>query len=450
MKKLILCAVALSLTAATFGQIKMADSSFETQLEKLDVLNQPFSVKDILPPFDGTDFGERLFRGAVYPIGERIMMLGKDEDGDGFSDEMTRTDEATGNVYHYHPILKINHEKRTAEMAPMRLRAYYTITGLILGTEGRDSLKQMVVDYIGEDSVRRTPIGNSPGRATGIYYEPEIYRFFQTRHPSLEEYMKEKRMFHNYICYYVLEDDDNNEYYINNYVGGRIALLSPLSVSFYENLKKLLVNRKVALFKSYGRDNYIYDAYTGKQLTNLQLSYGYPNDVREAGLHFDYTCTDIILKGNNLLAVLENSDSKFTQSILKIDTDYAFKSVKCDNGVILLSKSEWDRVVAERAKNAQQRQAAREKEMAESRARLKAEREQYRQELIAKYGATYGEQIFNNKVALGMTLEMCRRAWGNPIRRATIQTTSGTKVVWTYYNVKLYFLHDKLIEIVRY
>lgn len=82
------------------------------------------------------------------------------------------------------------------------------------------------------------------------------------------------------------------------------------------------------------------------------------------------------------------------------------------------------------------RKAAIEKARKEEFARLMKEIEHQRQlekqSLISKYGERYGLLIFEHKVTLGMTKEMCLKAWGAPRNKVIRRTASGTQEVWTY------------------
>lgn len=81
----------------------------------------------------------------------------------------------------------------------------------------------------------------------------------------------------------------------------------------------------------------------------------------------------------------------------------------------------------------------------------KIKQEEYKLECIQKYGEKYGNLIFNHKVDIGMTKEMCRAAYGYPIKTYQSKTDLGTFDIWQYdailTNVYLHFLNDKLEKI---
>lgn len=68
--------------------------------------------------------------------------------------------------------------------------------------------------------------------------------------------------------------------------------------------------------------------------------------------------------------------------------------------------------------------------------------------LITKYGSEYGELVANKQVALDMTKEMCRDAWGKPMNTYRTTTKYGQTEVWCYnYKTRVYFHNGKVIQI---
>ena len=91
---------------------------------------------------------------------------------------------------------------------------------------------------------------------------------------------------------------------------------------------------------------------------------------------------------------------------------------------------------------------AREKQMAEDIARYKKEKQEYIAGLVAMYGEEYGNLIADRKVAIGMTEEMCRKAWGRPHDIYNTTTKWGVSSVWVYnYKTYLYFYNGELKQI---
>lgn len=70
-----------------------------------------------------------------------------------------------------------------------------------------------------------------------------------------------------------------------------------------------------------------------------------------------------------------------------------------------------------------------------------------KQDLITLYGQTNGNHIANRKVALGMTSEMCRLAWGTPLKIYNSVDASGKYTIWAYnLDTLIYFKDDKVVK----
>lgn len=85
----------------------------------------------------------------------------------------------------------------------------------------------------------------------------------------------------------------------------------------------------------------------------------------------------------------------------------------------------------------------------EKRKREKTARETKRQqELCSRYGNEFGTIIANRKVALGMTPEMCRQAWGTPIQISNMVDVTGKYTVWKYnFKTCIYFYNGIVAKI---
>ena len=113
---------------------------------------------------------------------------------------------------------------------------------------------------------------------------------------------------------------------------------------------------------------------------------------------------------------------------------------------------------AQEQKAEQQKQ----KELEELRAKQQLERQkaeaQRKANYISKYGQADGELIFNKKVKIGFTTEMCRAAWGEPVNKTKRTTANGTYETWNYSGLfdmafgsfrELHFINGKLVEIIE-
>ena len=71
--------------------------------------------------------------------------------------------------------------------------------------------------------------------------------------------------------------------------------------------------------------------------------------------------------------------------------------------------------------------------------------------LVNKYGEKFGKLVYEKKLSIGMTKEMCSDVWGITLHRKTYTDNSGKVEVWDYPSIgKLYFKNDKLSDIITY
>lgn len=71
--------------------------------------------------------------------------------------------------------------------------------------------------------------------------------------------------------------------------------------------------------------------------------------------------------------------------------------------------------------------------------------------LIKKYGEKYGKLVYEKKLTIGMSKDMCSDVWGITLNVKTYTDKSGKVEVWDYPGVgKLYFKNDKLSDILTY
>lgn len=123
--------------------------------------------------------------------------------------------------------------------------------------------------------------------------------------------------------------------------------------------------------------------------------------------------------GFNISYVFKNPYSNLWDIPAEIDDFYTLEEYKLS----LLQKQEQDSLELQR----------------------KIKEEDRKQTILKKYGDYYGKLINNEKVVIGMTMEMCKISWGNPLIKDEIITEDGKFVVWQYnYKIFLYFENNKL------
>lgn len=429
MKKSFICTLLLSLTAAAFGQIKMTDESFKTKLETIDLMSQPFSLDEMIPAYE--PFKYRILGGYCNEIGQKYLLRGEDNDNDGLVDT---------------PFLKIDNNARKAEIVHLPINTYATITGMIISKDMLEPLCDSVKKYIGVEKFVSWRDGDYSKE------QKEVSDFFDGVYTGITlRYIIERQYRWEYsrVVLYKFEDESHNEYFMKRHY----ERLEPhwVSVSEYEALVDFLKGQKVAIYTSSG--SLLHDAYTGNSLTNVRRSSCPPLEKYSKDIYFDYTCTDIILNGEDYLAVLENDDSRFTLKIEKIrevdqqngDFHQMMKRAYFDEFYYIYPESEYKRINRLFAQTAAER-----KQLAmQAEARSKAQEQKRQQDIINRYGTTYGNYIIKHQVALGMTREMCREAWGRPLSQTSVKNDFGVSEVWTYGFGYLLFSNGKLTEITQ-
>lgn len=167
-----------------------------------------------------------------------------------------------------------------------------------------------------------------------------------------------------------------------------------------------------------------------------------------------YTDTISYLNVNfgKAFSVVSKSDS---EKINRAKQNLANRVSACEAEIEAARKAEYEqneKLRAEREaeleRKRQEKLAAQKVEQEKERLRREAEqqererkRQAEKQSLIAKYGAKFGALVFEHKVTLGMTKEMCLKAWGKPRNKVIRRVRFGTQEVW-FYGVSQYLVFD--------
>ncbi|ENA1795753.1 hypothetical protein ABF176_002606, partial [Flavobacterium psychrophilum] len=70
---------------------------------------------------------------------------------------------------------------------------------------------------------------------------------------------------------------------------------------------------------------------------------------------------------------------------------------------------------------------------------------------IKKYGEKFGKLVYQKKLTIGMSKDMCSDILGITLNRKNYKNASGEIEVWEYTGIyKLYFKNGKLSEIIKY
>ena len=357
---------------------------------------------------------------------------------------------------------------------------YYTLSGILFTSEEVKEVRDRV-----EQSLRRRNYKFLPGFDVNVeseLYPPYslaseadiremLYTGNERRIESLI-YSKGPYYYGRTFCEsatYLLTDEKGVEYYVW-YGTGHL-----LMVDYVEKVTEKYKGKMVWI--DYPRDEY------SRMKHNLDLFGSKSLVCSEGTLNVaekkSYLCKDIVFDPSlgKVLAIVEDSNNRVAIPIEKIEETQFTAETKfgkinascshvenlyCKDDIDVLQnqitpayallKEENERRVAERqaALAEYERQEllrkAEEKRRSEQLEREKAERERG---IIAKYGEELGRMILDHKVALGMTVEMCKESLGYPSHSYENTTSSGTYLILRYFGIRLHFSNGKLVEIER-
>ncbi len=177
-----------------------------------------------------------------------------------------------------------------------------------------------------------------------------------------------------------------------------------------------------------------------------------------------YVVKDVVVKASETQAdvflVLEGSKTgSFGYSVKKI----TLRTKHPDSDPIIEENEKMDIITTEYIENimnkkeseirkdkilAQEREHQEKLKKQEFSLRLKEYINKRKQNNISKYGLEMGTLINNGRIALGMTKNMCREAWGVPMNSYRTKVPGKQSEVWLYnYKTRVYFENGKVVRI---
>lgn len=90
-----------------------------------------------------------------------------------------------------------------------------------------------------------------------------------------------------------------------------------------------------------------------------------------------------------------------------------------------------------------------ESERREEEIRIQRETQQYKSDLIKRYGSTNANLILDGRIRLGFSKAMVKEAWGNPYDTMTVSNYYGSVECWIYgMGTYVYFQGNKVVQII--
>lgn len=220
---------------------------------------------------------------------------------------------------------------------------------------------------------------------------------------------------------------------------------------FSDNLVKLaddsFIVRDVVM-----KDNKYYivmeGANTGSFALNIRWIYGEVNTDRDLFWNYD--------DHNEYLPYIKNSPSNSHRQCRPIkgetsevhyiyivnedeEESFGFSIIKIEDLALLDKRAKVQKAQLEEERKLKERQQKQAEEKAKA---------AYRQQMITKHGALLGEMVANKQIAIDMTKDMCRDAWGTPMNTYRTTTKYGQSEVWCYnYKTRVYFYNGKVVQI---
>lgn len=420
-----LCLSGVTATA----QIKVVGDDYRTNTKDISIMSIPFNPDETLPEYSGKTqyFGDYSWR-PVNILGERFYLP-----------------ESSVMLYLYTDTLANEYRIDT-----LPANKYYTVTALdvkYFKDSGPDSYSDLYGKY-------------NNGYYTTFVDFVELVEAIQ-----LKDGINRENIYAGYYLMSIRATDENG----NNYIIPPTRMFGKsnlIPVSFYENVVRSLKNKKIALLgeprltdTTGAASIVIRDCISNDEIMIYNSGeYAYDN---ECYFFFNYTCTDVIVYKNSVMAIIEDQRSKgtFAVGVTKLDetrlplrigrnVDNTDFPLVYGSNINIMVKDDYDSVVTEQKRlySLSEQQRWQEYEKLEMENELRQQQRQ--QELTEKYGSERAKEIISGKVSVGMTKEMCNDAWGYPWNgKETLETILGTTEKWYYPYATLSFVGNKLISI---
>lgn len=238
--------------------------------------------------------------------------------------------------------------------------------------------------------------------------------------------------------YLKIIDESNNKYYVKPSENIEKDFFIE---DYYNNLKNNFLNKNVivTIINNVKKEKEIN---TGNEIDIPLHSVWKVVDITfikklDKSTYFEFYTFDFILQNlkDSKISYEINLKSKFPlNSIsekrnfnLMLEEDFIIKK---NNNAIAKEKNEKEKAIKDNEKKTQD--------------------ELLKKNLILKYGERNGSLIFNSKIDIGMTSEMCIESWGKPIFTRNIKSDERLMSVWIYHqNIKVYF-KDNILKVIEF
>ncbi len=462
MKKLFLSFMCFAHVWGVSAQIKIADDAYKEQLTASKYVTEPIVIDNYFNTYDGT-FLREFYKQNI--VGDTLYTNG-----------------AQVSAY------IVNHSEKTVswkqfDNTPIP-QGYYRVTGIFIS---QDEGSKEIADELYQLSAKGYSMNANPRYGEESYdnllkqIKSSLFTALTLAeiNTKLQERMLQGKTSDFGICgsvYHRLESMDSSVVYYTMVDNNRFFL----PVKYYNFLCNQLKGKDVYLTYNNNGGRYEYpanrkleDALTGTTIFQKDSL---------------FRCIDVVLNDKlHPCCVLEGAKTgKFAVSVYKLnessrkDDCLSYYSTPSEKMTIWqpdpYESAGWNRLIRDRHFsvsryiNTEERQlilaqdlhdiyaetkkflALTEAMQKQAEARYKAEAQakkaKRKQEFCSRFGNEFGELIAARKVALGMTPEMCKLAWGTPLQISNMVDATGNYTIWKYnLQTRIYFYNGTVARI---
>lgn len=362
---------------------------------------------------------------------------------------------------------------------------YYEVVGYIFCTENEDSVRASLGIAFDEHQYTKSrwssgdeevDDGNSDVRREKRANQKDDYSIQKLKEEILEGYEVNVDLFVRYIVFRSIDTASKKMFYLGK--NGRSYEVGMndddiILLRFYNEALSFVGKEVIVTDDGHSRND------GWRMMSKYRKTFRDPLSNMLIKIEDDvFKVKDIVMKDNNFYAILEGEKTGSFALTLSFILNVQDRKEACwyyrneapdNNGdsqnlssvpclfcdksdtyqYIVLIKKDDVRILDQRAEmvEAQREKAWKQHEIKEKQERAKKEYE-HKQQMITKYGSQFGSLVAKQQVAIGMSKEMCRDAWGKPINTYRTTTKYGQSEVWCYnYKTRIYFYNGKVVQI---
>ena len=260
---------------------------------------------------------------------------------------------------------------------------------------------------------------------------------------------------------------------------------------YYNEIKKYFLNKEIIIdcdhklmdsWNEFSREVIFDEAFLDKLIKNVENGIEsnqkeiITDDLTDEEIELQdsiYSVKDVVVRNESVYLVLEGHQTGSfgyrVDEVYSMPMLYAYKNngnmiytLEHKKHIINLIKTFKQELIEQKKqeqikeKQEREREYQRKKQLNEQRkqenlreAAAQQERvKKHKQDIINKYGSETGNLINNGRIAIGMTKDMCREAWGTPMNSYRTRTSNKQQEIWHYnYKTRVYFLNGKIVRI---